>query len=207
MLCANIYVPAPLIRLTMFTRPSSFWMIFFPPFMAICSASSSLPLMSFIWSSRLFLTRSRCMMCSCSTRSSSSTRAVCRPAAQRHTQHHQAVLSALCVCVCVSVPHMQISWPCRWLLWVQSAAPRAPASAAERPLPASASRWTHSGTESTQQLCSLQTADSSTLAAWQKKKKDKSVCLVLLEFFFKKLLIFRFFFLYIYIYIYILFSF
>lgn len=57
------------------TFPSNFWMIFLPPFRAICSASSSLPLMSLIWASRPFFTLSRWRVCSCSRRSSSPTRA------------------------------------------------------------------------------------------------------------------------------------
>lgn len=57
------------------TFPSSFWMIFFPPFRAICSASSSLLLISLIWASSPFFTLSRWSVCSCSRRSSSPTRA------------------------------------------------------------------------------------------------------------------------------------
>lgn len=53
------------------TRCSSLAIIFFPPFKAAASASSSRNWMSFSWASRAFLVRSITMVWSCSWRNSS----------------------------------------------------------------------------------------------------------------------------------------
>lgn len=130
------------------TFPSNFWMIFLPPFRAICSASSSLPLMSLIWASRPFFTLSRWRVCSCSRRSSSPTRANFRELHHPFKMHalHPCSYNILVDTSCL-LPRSWPSWSCPWILSALLAAPRAPAAESGDPPPASSSRSEPTGTE------------------------------------------------------------